>query len=500
MTTAKLSVIKNSAAILMAGSLLAGCMVGPNFKTPDLSPTAGYTAKPVTSTVSAASTGGSSQAFAYGSDIPADWWALFKSKRLNVLIEQSMAANPSIDAAKASLREARETELATRGGLFPSISASASAERAKSGSDSSGAYTLYNSSVDVSYDLDLFGGTRRSMEAANATTQYQAFELEAAYLTLTSNLVTGVIQEASLREQIRATEEIIKSESELLEIQKNKVAVGAVSRSDQLQQEASLAETKASLPTLQKQLEQQRNALAALAGKFPNSYDTKPFSLGELTLPRQVPVSLPSDLVRQRPDIRAAEAQLHQASAEVGVATANMYPQITLSAGLPASVDELASLLNASALGWNIAASVTQPIFQGGTLFHNKKAAEAAYDVALANYKSTLLSAFEDVANALRAVKSDADSLRARVAAEKAASQSLDLLRQQYEAGAIDYTSVLTAQQTYESAKINRVTAQALRYSDTTALLVALGGGWWNKPNAQMVASADTSRQAKASR
>ncbi len=473
--------IARALPVLVTAWLLSGCMVGPDFSSPDLSPNAGYTPEPLPrTTASTAVHGGAAHTIVAGADVPGGWWKLFKSDRLNTLVEQAVANNPDIASARASLREAQETALATAGGLFPSVTGSSYTERIK-GTPVTTPYKLYNATVDVSYTLDIFGGTRRSVEAARADAEYEAFEAEAAYLTITANVVTGAIQEASLNAQIRATQEIISAEQKLLDLLKLQVDVGLDSNANVLQQQASLAETRASLPALEKELAQQRNALAALVGVFPNEYTAKPFTLDELTLPRELPLSLPSTLVRQRPDVRAAEAQLHEACANIGVAVADMLPEFTLTPSMPSTVYKIANLLSAKSIAWTFEATVSQTLFEGGELLHTKRAAVAAYDAAAADYRSTVLGAFEDVANALRAVEADARALRARLEAENAARDSLKLTQAQFKVGTISYIDVLTAQGTYETARIERASAQATRFADVVALFEALGGGWWNR-------------------
>ncbi len=308
------------------------------------------------------------------------------------------------------------------------------------------------------------------------------FQLEASYLSLTSNVVTGAIQEASGRAQIAATEDIIKAQSQELNVLQQQFNFGAISEADVLSQVAALAETKSTLPVLQKQLAATRNHLSILLGRFPSEGAIDAFDLASLTLPPDIPVSLPSKLVEQRPDIRAAEAQLHQASAEIGVATANMLPQVTLSASYGGQATTAASLFSSPNIAWSLGASVLQAIFHGGALWHAREAAKAAYDKAFAQYRSTVLSAFEDVANSLRALQSDADALNADLAAEKAAAGRLRLTQEQFQAGAVAYLSVLDAERTEQQARITLVQAQAARFADTAALFHALGGGWWNKP------------------
>jgi NodT family efflux transporter outer membrane factor (OMF) lipoprotein len=476
-----------SLVALLSASMLAGCAVGPDFLRPKAPAVDGYTAQPLPEkTASASTAAGEAQAFALGRDIPGQWWTLFHSEPLNRLVEQSLAANPDIRAGEAALRQARENLYADQGSYYPSVDAQASATRERTpgalqGRSGATTFNLYRASIDVSYSLDLFGAERRLVEADRAQAEFQGFQLEATYLTLSSNVVALAVQEASLREQIAATEDIIKSESEQLDVVRRQFQLGAVARADVLAQEAALAQTRATLPNIQKQLAQTRNQLAALAGRFPSQEIEQSFRFADLTLPQDLPVSLPSQLVDQRPDIRAREALLHAASAEVGIATANQLPQISLSASYGTAATRPGSLFGANSGLWSIGAGILQPIFRGGTLEHEKKAAVAAYDQAAAQYQSTVLQAFQNVADALRGLESDADAVRAQAEAERSASDSLALSRDQYHNGAISYVTLLNADRTYQQARISLVQAQATRYADTVALFQALGGGWWNR-------------------
>jgi NodT family efflux transporter outer membrane factor (OMF) lipoprotein len=346
--------------------------------------------------------------------------------------------------------------------------------------NSTSIFTLTTGSLSVSYGLDVFGGSRRAIENAEAEADYQRFELEASYLTITSNVVAAAIQEASLRAQIAATQEIIDAQTQLLNVLQKQFELGGASRAGVLAQQATLAATQATLPNLQKQLAQQRILLGALAGRLPNNEIAQTFDLTALQLPADLPLSLPSKLVEQRPDIQASEAQFHAASAEVGVAIAAMLPQITLSGSIGNTVLDAASLFSGPGI-WSLGAGIAQPIFHGGQLLHQKRAAEAAFDAAAAQYRGTVVAAFQNVADALRALQSDAQALAAQVEAERSANDSLAITRSQYQAGAVNYTTLLTAETTYQQAHINRVLAQATRYADTAALFQALGGGWWNR-------------------
>jgi NodT family efflux transporter outer membrane factor (OMF) lipoprotein len=461
-------------------------MVGPDFLRPAVPDAAGYTPEKLASETAAADIhGGEAQRFVHDLDIPGQWWTLFHSPPLNALIEQALEANPTLDAAKAALREAQENVYAEQGALFPTVTGNLSTTREKISGASFGIpgfssiFNVHTASLDVSYPVDVFGGTRRQIESLTAQADFERFQLEAAYLSLTANVVTAAVTEASLRAQIDATREIIDIETQVLDVLQRQFELGGQSKAAVLQQAATLAQERATLPPLEKQLAQQRNLLANLAGRFPSQNVGESFEVAALQLPKEVPVSLPSKLVEQRPDVRSSEATLHEASAQIGVATANQLPQLSLSAQYGSS--STGSLFTPGSGIWSIGANVAQTLFDGGTLLHKKHAAVAAFDQAAAQYRSTVLAAFQDVANALRALQSDADALRAQVAAERAAADSLAISREQFRAGGITYLSLLTAEQTYQQVRLNLVQAQASRYSDTAALFQALGGGWWNR-------------------
>lgn len=486
--------------LTFAGLMItAGCAVGPNFRQPDAPAVKGYTTEPLAAkTAQADVVGGEAQRFVEGLDIPGQWWTLFHSKSLSTLIEQALEANPSLAAAQAALRVGRENVLAQKGAFYPAVEANFTPSRNKTATASlspasaSGNpyYTLYTGQLTVSYVPDVFGLNRRTVESLEAQAEAQRFQLEATYLTLTSNVVTAAVQEALLRGQIKATQEIITVESEALEIMRHQLSLGQIAGADVAVQEATLAQAQASLPPLQKQLAEQRDLLAALAGRFPSEEPTEKFELGGLRLPQDLPVSLPAKLVRQRPDVAAAEAQLHSASAEIGVAVANMLPNVTLSANGGYAANVISRFFGPGTGYWAIAASLTQPILEeGGTLLHRTRAARAAYEEAAAQYRSTVIAACQNVADALRAVQSDANALTAAVAAERAAATTLNITRRQLELGQVAYLLFINAENTYEQAIISLVQARAARYADTAALFQALGGGWWNRKDVVAAAS-----------
>jgi NodT family efflux transporter outer membrane factor (OMF) lipoprotein len=477
-----------AAGVALSLLALSACAVGPDFAPPPAPPASGYT--PETQPVSTAAVdiaGGAAQQFDLGRDIPGEWWKVFHSNELDSLIAEALQANPSLQAAQAALWQAKENLYAQEGKLLPTVDANASATRQQFSPATFGEpgapsiFNLYQATVNVSYAPDVFGGQRRQIEATEALAEYQRFELEATYLTLTSNVVTAAVQEASLRGQIEATRDIIKAETDQLDVVRHQFDIGAAARTDVLTQQSEVATAQATLPPLQKQLEQQRHVLLALIGRFPNEARRDHLTLAVLRLPTALPVSLPSQLVGQRPDVRAAAAQLHQASAQIGVAIANRLPQFNLTGDYGSAALTTAALFTPSAMIWSAAAAGTQPIFHGFTLLHQQRAAEAGYDMAQAQYRNTVLAAFQNVADALRALQLDAATLKAQRAALRAASDTLDLSRGQYRLGAITYVILLTAQRSYQQARLAVVQAQAARYADTAALFQALGGGWWNR-------------------
>ncbi|MFY9288071.1 MAG: efflux transporter outer membrane subunit [Alphaproteobacteria bacterium] len=481
-------------------ALLMGCSVGPDFKRPAAPETSNYgpNALPA-ATTSAANPHGAAQKFAAGQDIPAEWWTLFQSEPLNQLIKQALKANPDLESAQAALRAAQENTGATEGLLYPDVEAGFSSSRQKTSGASNGGnfrgstYTLHNASVSVTYGLDIFGVSRRKIEQLAAEEDFQRFQLEAAYLSLTGNVVTTAIQEAALRGQINATNKIIESQQQQLDITLRQLEVGAIDRGPMLAQQSVLQQTRASLPNLEKRLAAIRNQLAVLLGQLPSQPLPAKFELSSLKLPETLPVSLPSKLVEQRPDIRAAEADMHAASAAIGVATAKRLPQILLTADVGSVAVELGKLFTPGSGFWSIGSTLSQTLFDGGTLAHQQGAAEAQYDVTAAQYRKTVLNAFREVADALHALEADAEALKATTLTEQASSESLSLVQQQFDVGAVSYINLLSAQQVDQQAKLSLVQAEAQRYADTAALFQALGGGWWNRKNdiAQLNSSRD---------
>jgi NodT family efflux transporter outer membrane factor (OMF) lipoprotein len=481
--------------------LVGGCVVGPDFERPAAPDVTGYTSAPLAQqTASSDIQGGETQRFVQGLDIPGQWWTLFHSSALNTMIEEALKNNPTLPAAEAALRVAWENVYTAQGAFFPTAVVSYSPTRNKTATGvtftaaSSGSpfFTLHTAQVVVTYAPDVFGGTRREVESLATTAEFQRFQLEAAYLTLTSNVVAAAVQEASLRGQIAETEEIIKIQTGSLDILRKQFELGQVAGADVAAVEATLAQAQATLPPLQKQLAVQRDLLTALIGRLPSQEPAEKFELASLQLPQELPVSLPSNLVEQRPDIQSAEAQVHAASASIGVAVAARLPQFTLTGNAGTTANQISQLfMTPGTAFWTLAGNVAQTVFDAGTLLHKQRAAEAAFDQAAEMYRSTVIAGFQNVADSLHALQFDAETLKAAYAAERAASKSLEIARRQLQLGAIGYLGLLTAQNTYNSALIVLVQAQAARYADTAALFQALGGGWWNRQDVATAKASD---------
>jgi len=470
--------------------LISGCAVGPDYVRPAHPDVKNYTTDTLpTRTVSSDSEMGASQQFMSDQNIPADWWKLFSSESLNSLVDESLRRNPDLEAAQASLHESMENAYAAEGSFFPFVDLNGGPTRQRISAESFGqrmppgsVFTLYNASVNVSYALDVFGGVRRQVESAQAQADYQRFQLEGTYLSLTANIITATVQEVSLREQIMETQHLIDIERQQLGVLRDQLKAGVLTQASVLEQEATLVQTEATLPVLRKQMMQKHDQVTVLTGHFPSEERKTILALATFHLPENLPLSLPSVLVEQRPDIRAAEEQLHEASANIGVSTAHMLPQITLTGGYGTSASRFHDMFTFPAEIWNIGAGLTQPVFHGGQLLHEHRASVAAYDRAAAQYRSTVLLAFENVSDALHAVQFDAAALQEQVKAAQVAAKSMDVIKQQLQVGSITYLALLDAEKTYLQARLNLVQARANRLADTVALFQALGGGWWNRP------------------
>jgi len=500
-----------SALLVTSAALTAGCAVGPTYDTPAAPANAGYAPSPLPESSSSAQVhGGEAQQLVNGRDIPFEWWQLFESPALNALVERAFQANPTIAAAQAALVQAQELVYAQRGFFFPTAGASYSFARTKiagnltldesPGTQGNGdnlnppvldlkhtphtaplIYNFQTAELTVGFVPDVFGANRREMESLAAQRDAQRFALEATYITLASNVVAAAIQEAALRAQIAATRQLIAAGEKSLQILRDQFSVGFAMRIDLAAQETALAQARATLPPLQEQFEQTRDLIRALVGNLPNQDVPETFELDAMHLPPELPVSVPAKIIEQRPDVRAAEAQLHAANAQVGVAVAAMLPQFNIGGTYGGSADEFAWIFRHGGPFWSLVGGVTQPLFEGGTLLHRKRAADDALKQAAAQYQSSVLTAYQNVADTLHASLSDADALAANVRAETAARVTYDLTRRRMEAGYVNYLILLSAETSYQQAVILRVQAQAARLGDTVALFQALGGGWWNR-------------------
>jgi len=508
-----MSAVRSSARVLLAvtaAGLTSGCAVGPNFRKPEPPAGAGYsaTALPETS-ASAAVHGGEPQQFMIGRDIAFEWWELFQSSELDSLVKSAFKANPTLAAAQASLAQAQELVYAQRGFFFPALAAETQAERHKvSGNTNSSStigvqgngvdllparedphrlphnlpsyYSFYTAELSVGFVPDVFGGNRRQVESLAAQRDAQRFALEAAYITLASNVVAAAIQEASLQAQIEATQKIIEADEKSLQILRDQFRLGFAMRIDVAAQETALAQVAATLPPLQKQFEQTRDLMRALTGKLPNAADPT-FVFDALQLPPELPVSLPAKIVEQRPGVRAAEAQLHAANAQIGVAVDAMLPQFSITGEYGGNATQIPWMFRHGGPFWSLYGNVSQPVFQGGTLLHQERAAQQALKQAAALYETTVMTAYQNVADTLHLSLSDADALAADVDAENSARVTYDLTQRQMQAGYVAYLTLLSAETAYQQTLLTRVQAQATRYGDTVALFQALGGGWWNR-------------------
>ena len=497
-------------AVLLAAVILCGCAVGPDFKRPEAPTAKGYSPSPFPmKTASAAVPDGESQHFRAKQDIPFDWWTLFKSPQINSLIERAFKANPTVESAQAALRQAQENVAAQEGFFFPTVGVSYSPSRNKlagnMGGNSPGVqgngsviqtysnpppgsppynapvyYNFHTAQLTVGYAPDIFGLNRRQTESLEAQAQVQKFQLEATYITLASNIVAAALQEASLRAQIDAAQKIVNINAELFDVLQNQFKLGYVTGIDVANQESSLAQAKQALAPLQKQLEQTRDLIRALAGNLPNEDVSETFDLSSLHLPQELPLSLPSRIVEQRPDVRVAEEQLHSASAQVGVAIANRLPQFDITGTVGGMASVPSQMFRSGGGFFSLIGNVGQTIFDGGTLSARERAADQGLIQAQAQYRSTVIAALQNVADTLHAIQSDADALKSSAENELSAKTALDITRKQYEVGYVNYQTLLATDQNYQLALINLSQAQASRLGDTAALYQALGGGWWN--------------------
>jgi len=464
---------------------MIGCTVGPDFVRPEPPRIEHYTSGSQPGATIAAD--GQAQRFEEGARIVSDWWRLFNSSKLDAIIKEAMTNNPNLQAAQASLRQSQDNLRAGYGVFYPQVNAGFDATRQKLSQASLGGssanstiFNLYTLTATVSYALDIFGGERRAVEGLQAQVDFQRYTVLGTYLTLSGNIVNTVIARAAYSEEIKATEQTIAFEKEQVTITEVQAQAGTVPYSSVLSIRSQLAATEATLPPLRQKLNQADHLLATLAGHAPAEWSSSQIDMGDLTLPADLPITLPSQLVRQRPDILTAEAQLHGASAEIGVATAALFPSFTLNGSYGVENTSFSNPFKNTSGIWSLGANIAAPLFHGGTLQSMRSAAIEGYNQSLANYRQTVLSAFAQVADTLRALEHDAEALQAQSQALSAAQEALRLVQVNYQAGIANYLQVLAADNQYQQARIGYLQAQAQRFQDTVALFVALGGGWWN--------------------
>src|SRR5277367_375425 len=487
--------VRRSGAPIIASVLsmaVAGCMVGPDFMSPEPPSVTRYTSP---GEAAAAQAHGApivpTQTVVLGKRVTAEWWTLFRSPKLDALVKQAIVGSHTVESAKARLAQAREAIAAASSALYPQVSFDASVTQEKRTAASFGlgpnlaplppAFNVIQLGPTASYTPDLFGGTRRGIEQQAALADYQRDELNAAYLTLTGNTVAQAIQGAAVRAQLKAVQDIIDTDQQNLELVHKERVAGSVPDTDVIAAESQLAADETMLPPLDQRLSVAKHALAVLVGRAPGNWSPPDFDLTALTLPGRVPVSLPTELVHQRPDIQAAEAQLHAASAQIGIATAQLYPSITLSAGVSGSSLDGGTLSSPAGLVWSVAAGIAQPVFDGGMREAERRAALAAFKASAADYQQVVLQAFGQVADILQALAHDTKLLEAQKRALDTASESLRLQRVDYTSGGVGILNLLDAQRQYQQARLGYVRAEAQRYQDTIQLFVAMGGGWWDE-------------------
>ena len=475
---------RNSGRLVLFGALLcflSACSVGPDFVRPEAPKVNRYNHGGDPKETIALE--GVAQHFNYGSLPVANWWQLFNSAQLDSAVTQGLADNPGLQAAQASLRQSQNNLRAGSGIFYPQLSATFSQSREKnspavSGSSLSGSiFNLSTLSASVSYALDIFGGQRRALEGLAAQVDQQRAITLGTYMMLSGNIVNTCIAMAAYQAEIDAMEELIALEKEQIGIAEKQFQAGITLYASVLALRSQLEALDATLPPLRQKLSQSEHLLATLEGKTPAELQPKKIMLTEISLPRQLPLSLPSELVRQRPDIMAAEAQLHAASATIGVATAALFPSFTLNANYGQSSQMTSSLFEGKSNVWGAGTNITAPIFNGGTLMSRRKAAVDAYQQSFASYRQTVLAAFAQVADIVRALEHDAEVTQIQSQAVKDTRLAMDLVTDNYKAGLVNYVQVLAADMQYRKARISYLQAQAQQLQDTTALFVALGGG-----------------------
>jgi NodT family efflux transporter outer membrane factor (OMF) lipoprotein len=465
-----------------AASALSSCVVGPNFHEPKPPETSAYL-HPSSDAAPVQPQAQDAQNISQGVELAGEWWQLFHSEQLDEVVRTSIAASPTLVAANATLAEAREEVTMARAAFLPSLSAAAGAQRASTGAvrtpGSGATANLYSIGLSTSYSLDIFGATRRAVEQQQALADFQRDQLGAAYLTLTGSVVNEVLTIASTRLQITTTEELIASDRKNLALTQRAFDVGIVPRSDVLTADTQLAADLTQLPSLHKQLDQAYDALAVLVGRAPSEWQVQPFDIEQFTLPRDIPLSLPARLVRQRPDVLAAEMQLHAASAAIGVAVAQEFPDISLSASISREALRAADLFHQFDTLWSAGGSLSQPLFKGGALRAQVRATRDAFKAEAATYQAVVLEALGQVADDLWALQYDAQILTVDRHSMDVAFQALKLQQQSYSVGTTTALNLIAAERTYAQARLSYANARVQQFSDSAGLLTALGGGWW---------------------
>ncbi len=467
--------------------LLSSCAVGPDYQRPDVLGDVGIkddafkVSLTMDESLPEVVAMGETQKFTLNK-VQAKWWKSFGSEKLNQLVEQGLKSSPTLQAANAKLEQAKQTYEAQAGSsLYPQVSLGAGGTRQRINKaafglpSSSSTYTLYNAGLNLGYRFDLFGTNRRLLEALAAEAAYQKHQFEAARLSLIANIVSSAMMQAQLAEQLDANRNILQALEEQLAMTKQRFALGAVGQYEVASLESSVEQFRANIPQLQNGLARQRHALALLTGQAPNSNQLPSFQLADFSLPQELPLLIPSELLQQRPDILASEALLQAANAKYGMSVSRMYPQLNLSANVGSQALTTSGLFGAETLVWGLAGQLTQPLFNAG-LPAESRAAKAGYEAVAANYRQTILQAFQGVADVLSALDYDAQSLHAQTKAMQAAQDAVKLVQQEYEAGAASYAQVLASKQQLEQARVALIAAQTRRLIDTTALYQAMGG------------------------
>jgi NodT family efflux transporter outer membrane factor (OMF) lipoprotein len=465
-------------AVLVATMTLAGCAFAPPAKPPAPPTPAHYAVQPTPA--DSAKADDVAQHFSLGARAVPAWWRLYGSDTLDAWVDEGLRNNPSLAATQHTLEAAHQLLRAQVGAnMLPTLDAQGQTSRQRAlGFPGIGPptnlYDVYAGQLALSYNFDLFGATRHGIEQTAAQVDQQSYEFDAAKRALAANIVIAAINASSLAEQLSTSERLSTLAHEQAALTERSYRLGATSQDDVLVVQQQAASIDTSIPPLRSQALRARHALAVLMGRTPDQAPSN-LTLAQLHLPADVPVSVPSDLLQQRPDVLAAEASVHAASAQVGVATANLFPHISLSAALGSAAFKPANLFTASGSIWSAGVSLTQPIFHGGALMAQRKAAIASYNASLAQYQQAVLNAFQNVADTLTALNQDALTLQAATDEAAAASQSFTDTDARYRLGAVSYPEAVISEQHLQSAKLSEIQARAARMSDTAALFQSMG-------------------------